>query len=77
MRPQRIGSSNCLAKTQVYAKPKGGAYGLTLLPSAGNEEERLAQTKLKLSAQSGGRNYNGPKDSEIPWPVSSDPHEKA
>ena len=21
--PQRIGSSNCLAKTQVYAKPKG------------------------------------------------------
>ena len=22
--PQRIGSSNCLAKTQVYAKPKGG-----------------------------------------------------
>ncbi len=23
MRPQRIGSSNCLAKTQVYAKPNG------------------------------------------------------
>ena len=28
MRPQRIGSSNCLA-TQVYAKPKGEVYGLT------------------------------------------------
>ena len=27
--PQRIGSSNCLAKTQVYAKPKGEVYGLT------------------------------------------------
>ena len=29
MWPQRIGSSNCLAKTQVYAKPKGEVYGLT------------------------------------------------
>ena len=28
-RPKRIGSSNCLAKTQVYAKPKGEVYGLT------------------------------------------------
>lgn len=27
--PQRRGSSNCLAKTQVYAKPKGEVYGLT------------------------------------------------
>ena len=27
MRPQRIGSSNCLAKTQVYAKPKGEEIG--------------------------------------------------
>ena len=25
--PQRIGSSNCLAKTQVYAKPKGVSDG--------------------------------------------------
>ena len=24
--PQRIGPSNCLAKTQVYAKPKGEVY---------------------------------------------------
>ena len=31
MRPQRIGSSNCLAKTQVYAKPKGEVYGLSLI----------------------------------------------
>ena len=29
MQPQRKGSSNCLAKTQVYAKPKGEVYGLT------------------------------------------------
>ena len=28
-RPQRNGSSNCLAKTRVYAKPKGEVYGLT------------------------------------------------
>ena len=28
-RPQRIGPSNCLTKTQVYAKPKGDVYGLT------------------------------------------------
>ena len=28
-RPQRRGPSNCLAKTQVYAKPKGEVYGLT------------------------------------------------
>ena len=28
-RPQRNGPSNCLAKTQVYAKPKGEVYGLT------------------------------------------------
>ena len=27
--PQRRGSSNCLAKTQVYAKPKGDVYELT------------------------------------------------
>ena len=29
MEPQRTGPSNCLAKTQVYAKPKGEVYGLT------------------------------------------------
>ena len=28
-RPQRIGPSNCLAKTQVYANPQGEVYGLT------------------------------------------------
>ena len=27
--PQRNGPSNCLAKTQVYAKPQGEVYGLT------------------------------------------------
>ena len=26
MEPQRTGPSNCLAKTQVYAKPKGEVY---------------------------------------------------
>ena len=29
MWPQRKGPSNCLPKTQVYAKPKGDVYGLT------------------------------------------------
>ena len=29
MEPQRIGPSNCLPKTQVYAKLKGDVYGLT------------------------------------------------
>ena len=29
MWPQRPGPSNCLAKTQAYAKPKGEVYGLT------------------------------------------------
>ena len=28
-RPQRKGPSNCLAKTQAYAKPEGEVYGLT------------------------------------------------
>ena len=28
-RPQRIGPSDCLAKTQVYAKSKDDVYGLT------------------------------------------------
>ena len=28
-RSQKRGSSDCLAKTQVYAKPKGDVYGLT------------------------------------------------
>ena len=27
--PQRTGPGNCLAKTQVYAKPQGEVYGLT------------------------------------------------
>ena len=27
--PQRKGPGNCLAKTQVYAKPQGEVYGLT------------------------------------------------
>ena len=27
--PQRRGPGNCLAKTQVYAKPQGEVYGLT------------------------------------------------
>ena len=29
MRPQRIGPSNCLPKTQVYAKSKDDVYELT------------------------------------------------
>ena len=44
-RPQRIGSSNCLAKTQVYEKPKGEVYGLT--PARGwKGTRRSEETKL-------------------------------
>ena len=46
-RPQRIGSSNCLAKTQVYAKPKGEVYGLT--PARCWKVKRRSQaTKLRI-----------------------------
>ena len=60
-RPQRRGSSNCLAKTQVYAKPKGEVYGLT--PARCWKVKRRSQeTKLRIQAPvNGGRNYNGPK----------------
>ena len=44
-RPQRKGPSNCLAKTQVYAKPKGEVYGLT--PARCRKVKRRSQaTKL-------------------------------
>ena len=43
--PQRVGSSNCLAKTQVYAKPEGEVYGLT--PARCRKVKRRSQeTKL-------------------------------
>ena len=45
MWPQRIGSSNCLAKTQVYAKPKGEVYA-DACPVLEGYEERLEQSKL-------------------------------
>ncbi len=59
--PQRIGSSNCLAKTQVYAKPQGEVYGLT--PARCRKVKRRGQeTKPRIQAPvNGGRNYNGPK----------------
>ena len=45
--PQRKGSSNCLAKTQVYAKPKGEVYGLT--PARCWKVKRRSQaTKLRI-----------------------------
>ena len=45
--PQRRGSSNCLAKTQVYAKPKGEVYGLT--PARCWKVKRRSQeTKLRI-----------------------------
>ena len=63
MRPQRIGSGNCLAKTQVYAKPEGEVYGLT--PARCRKVKRRGQgisPKLRTKALvNGGRNYNGPK----------------
>ena len=45
-RPQRIGSSNCLAKTQVYAKPKGEVYGLT--PAGAGRLRGEVRRKSKL-----------------------------
>ena len=46
MWPQRIGSGNCLAKTQVYAKPKGEVYGLT--PARCRKVKRRGQRKRSL-----------------------------
>ena len=59
--PQGRGPSNCLAKTQVYAKPKGDVYGLT--PARCWKVKRRGQeTKPRTEAPvNGGRNYNGPK----------------
>ena len=48
-RPQRIGSSNCLAKTQVYAKPKGEVYGLTPARAGRLRGEVSASEALNLS----------------------------
>ena len=60
-RPQRNGPSNCLAKTQVYAKPQGEVYGLT--PArCWKVKGRCQGTKHRAQAPvNGGRNYNGPK----------------
>ena len=46
MQPQRIGSGNCLAKTQVYAKPEGEVYGLT--PARCWKVKRRGQRKRSL-----------------------------
>ena len=48
-RPQRIGPSNCLAKTQVYAKPKGEVYGLTPAGAGRLRGELSASEGLNLS----------------------------
>ena len=60
-RPQRIVPSDCLAKTQVYAKSKDDVYGLT--PARCRKVKRRCQaTKHRIEAPvNGGRNYNGPK----------------
>ncbi len=63
MWPQRIGSGNCLAKTQVYAKPEGEVYGLT--PARcwkvnGSGGGRCPKPRTQAPVN-GGRNYNGPK----------------
>ena len=59
--PQRTGPSNCLAKTQVYAKPEGEVYGLTparCWKVKGRDQETKSRTEAPVN---GGRNYNGPK----------------
>ena len=60
-RPQRIGPSDCLAKTQVCAKARADVYELT--PARCWKVKRSCQaTKQRIEAPvNGGRNYNGPK----------------
>ena len=57
----RIGLSNCLAKTQVYAKPKGEVYGPTPARCWKVKGEVSASEASSLAQVNGGRNYNGPK----------------
>ena len=59
--PQRNGSSDCLTKTQGYAKSKDDVYGLT--PARCWKVKRRGHArKPRIEAPvNGGRNYNGPK----------------
>ena len=63
MEPQRTGPSNCLAKTQVYAKPKGEVYGLTPAQCRKVKEvgDLMTGEPATEAPVNGGRNYNGPK----------------
>ena len=60
---QRAVGSDCLAKTQDYAKPQGDVYGPT--PARCRKVKgtcQLARAKQGTEAPvNGGRNYNGPK----------------
>lgn len=60
---QRPGGSDCLLKTQDYAKSKDAVYGLT--PARCRKVKGRGYPfgeKLRTEAPvNGGRNYNGPK----------------
>ena len=59
---QRAGGSDCLPKTQDYAKSQDDVYGLT--PARCRKVKVICQLYAKRKTEApvnGGRNYNGPK----------------
>ena len=65
--------ADCLPKTQASANSEEDVVGAT---PARCRKVKKEECKLRIEAPvNGGRNYNGPKVSEIPCRVSSDLHE--
>ena len=61
-RPQRIGPSDCLPKTQDSAEAVRRRIGSDACPVPEGHEEPSASAKRRIQAPvNGGRNYNGPK----------------
>src|SRR5205807_2126943 len=55
----RIGSSDCLPKTQLHANPEGDVYGVT--PARCRKVKGRGDELRTEAPVNGGRNYNGPK----------------
>jgi len=55
--PQRIGSSDCLPKTQLHANPEGDVYGVT--PARCRKVKGRGDEPRTEAPVNGGRNYNG------------------
>ncbi len=61
-RPQRVGPSDCLSKTQDSAEVVRRRIGSDACPVPEGHEEPSAKAKRRIQAPvNGGRNYNGPK----------------